>query len=155
MTTLGSNRFHGVLYPVVINDRYFRVYEGKDNRTTLDVFRWDPTTEQRKYEVKAGQPLDDMATTNPTGIITFGTDDTGFLFKFRPDSASSHIFGGIPAADGVTVRITDRELHVSAGERVIVTLSRNSISNCAIGIHITPDGIGMGSNALPPQLLEV
>lgn len=152
MVTLGSNQFDGVAYPLVINDRYFQLHDGPAGRVTLDVFRWDSTASQRRYEVKAGRPVDTQATTNATGIVSFGTDETGFLFKFRPDNATSHIFGRIPTEDGVAVHINDRELHLSAGIRDIATLTSHTIRGCAIGLHITPDGLRIGSNMLPPEL---
>jgi hypothetical protein len=148
---LGSNDFYGVPFPLVIGDRYVHVYAGTDGAKKIDVFRWDAESGTAEYEVLASVPVSAGAKSNPSGIVTFVAEDGGFLFKFRPDPDKAQLFGDIPAAGDLRIRLRDDFLAVlNADGTPRVTFSRNSITGMAIGIRVGADGsVGMGSNALP------
>lgn len=146
---IGGNDLFGVPFPLVVADRFFRVYE-QDGVMRVDVFRWDGDTQQRVYEVRASQPLKENIERNPTGIVTVGGTTGDFLYKFRPKPGVSQIFGQIPIDRELTVIIRDRQIRVTDGESVIATFERNQISGCPIGLEVRVDGgIGMGVNRLP------
>jgi hypothetical protein len=153
---LGTNDFFGVVFPLVLADRFFRIY-ADGARFNLDVFRWDETAQRATFEVVRGQPLQANIASNPTGIVTFAHETTGaFLFKFRPKPGISQIFGQVPVQDEISVRITDHLLAVMRGGQSIATLTRNSFSGFPIGIRVGADGsVGIGVNWLPPGMTLV
>jgi len=152
---LGGNDFFGVPFPVVVADRFFHIYEDRNGRFSIDVFRWDEALQQPGYEVRASKPLRDNIDANPTGIVTFAQEGSGvFLFKFRPKPGVSQIFGRVPVPGEVTVRITDRELVVMRGDQRVVTFISNSVTGCPIGIEVGADGsVGFGVNRLPDGMV--
>jgi len=154
---LGGNDFFGVPFPVVVADRFFHIYEDRNGRFSIDVFRWDEALQLPTYEVRASMPLRDSIETNPTGIVTFAQEGSGvFLFKFRPKPGVSQIFGKVPVAGEVAVRITDRELVVMRGDQRVATFIANSMSGFPIGIQVGADGsIGVGVNQLPEGMVLV
>lgn len=150
---LGSNDFFGVPFPLVLVDRFFHIYED-GGRLNLDVFRWDEETRAAIYEVRAGQPLEDSISTNPTAIITFTRAEDGrFLYKFRPKPGISQIFGIVPVDRELEVAIGDRDLVVKDGGHPVATLVRNQFTGLPIGIQVRADGsIAIGVNWLPPGM---
>jgi len=151
---LGTNQSFGVPFPIVVADRFFHMYE-EQGRFLIDVFRWDETTKTPSYEVRGNQPLQDNIDSNPTGIVTFGEEETGaFLFKFRPKPAVSQIFGHVPIDDELQVHINDRDIRVTRGEDVVVTASDNVIVGSLIGIQVYADGSFLiGSSQLPEGMV--
>jgi hypothetical protein len=146
----GTNDFFGVPFPLVLADRFFHMYEDLQGKMTLDVFRWDDEKQEPFYEVEASKPIEENIETNPTGIITFGEADGGFLFKFRPRPGVSQIFGRVPIKDELHAHINDHKLHVMRGDQSIVTLERNQFTGFAIGVKVEADGsVGIATNALP------
>jgi hypothetical protein len=146
---LGSNDFFGVPFPLVLADRFFHIYS-QNGRLTIDVFRWDPESKAATYEVKESKPQTKNIETNPTGIVTFGEESGGFLFKFRPKPGISQIFGHVPVEDEIAVHINDRSIRVNRGENTMATLERNQFSGMAIGIQVSADGsMGIGVSRLP------
>ena len=151
VVALGSNKFEGTPFPLVLADRFFHIYKlpGKSNYD-LDVFRWDEATKSPVYEIKAGEPLPTNYSTNPTGIVTVVADNGGFLYKFRPKPGVSQIFGKIPLGDELEVRIKDGSLQVYKGEDLLITATHNMFSGCPIGVMIGVNGsLSMGVNWLP------
>jgi hypothetical protein len=150
---LATNDFFGVPFPLVLADRFFHVYGDLQGKMTLDVFRWDEDQQAPYYEVEASKPIEENIETNPTGIITFGDTDGGFLFKFRPKPGVSQIFGRVPIKDELHARINDHNLQVMRGDEAIATLERTQFSGFAIGVKVEADGsVGIASNALPVGL---
>lgn len=146
---LGGNLYFGVPFPLVLADRFFNIYEDH-GRMQVDVFRWDEGKREAIYEVRGGQPLQENIDRNPTGIVTFGDEEGGFLFKFRPKPGVSQIFGKVPSDGEVTVHISDKQLAVERGDQTIVTVERSQFSGFPIGVEVGADGsVGMGVNRLP------
>ncbi len=85
-------------------------------------------------------------TTNPTGILTVADKKTGgFLYKIRPGSRDSSIFGAIKAEEK-EIRITDKEIRFAGS-----VFSNNIISGFPVGIKIDKNGgIGIGT-PFPPE----
>src|SRR5438132_3323144 len=99
---LGTNDFFGVVFPLVLADRFFRIY-ADGVRFNIDVFRWDETAQRATFEVVRGHPLQANIASNPTGIVTFVHEPTGaFTFKFRPKPGISQIFGQVPVQDEIS-----------------------------------------------------
>jgi len=152
--TLGTNDFFGVPFPLVLADRFFHVYVAASG-LKIDIFRWDETTKQPTYEVKASKPLNDNITSNPTGVITFSEPTTGtFLYKFRPKPGISQIFGKIPVNNEFDVTINDQRIDVTVNGKSRCMLERNQFRGMPIGIQIHADGsMGMGVNILPAGMI--
>jgi hypothetical protein len=148
--TLGTNDYFGVPFPLVVADRFFHIFERDDGKYGIDIFRWDVDSRREVYEVKAGKPQQDNITTNPTGIVTVGDDEGGFLYKFRPKPGVSQIFGKVPLDDEVVIHVRDRSITVGALDDPSLVFERNTMSGMAIGLHLHADGrVVVGSNDLP------
>ncbi len=153
---VGANDFFGVPFPLVLADRFFNIYEKrgvytKKVRLGLNIFRWDEKRKQAIYEVIDDKANMDNIETNPTGIVTFSSPETGaFLYKFRPKPGVSQIFGKVPMDNEFEVRINDKRIAVMVGEKEMGTIARNQISGVPIGIRIGADGsVGIGVTRLP------
>lgn len=147
---IGSNLHFGVPFPLVLADRFFAIQD-RGGRMVVDVFRWDETTQTAHYEVQESVPLAEHIRTNPTGIVTVTNEVGGdFLYKFRPKPGVSQIFGRVPVVDDIEVRVKDHEMSVTRAGTPIVTMQRNMIAGCPIGVLVGADGsVAMGVNWLP------
>lgn len=153
---LGSNDLFGVPFPLVLADRFFHIYADPKGALKLDIFRWDEAERAPVYEVRASKPLDEAISTNPTGIVTFGDETGGFLYKFRPKPGVSQIFGRIPVPDEIEVHINDHSLRVLRGGQLMTTLVANQFVGMAVAIQIGADGsMAIGSNSLPEGMTLV
>lgn len=157
MTTrinLGTNDISGCLFALAVGDRFFHIYE-HDGKLTADVFRWDEASRTPRWEVKGGEPQQDNITTNPTGIVTYGHEDTGaFLFKFRPKTGVSQIFGKVPVDEEMEVRITDRRITVCKTGEEFAHLDHNQIAGSPVALSVGADwSVAMGAG-LPEGMAE-
>jgi len=150
MISIGSNKFEKVAIPLAIEDRYF-LFEEQNGNDLWTVFTF--SNGQAVVEVLRNQPQQNalsMATTNPTGIVTVADSTTGaFLYKLRPGSKNSSIFGRIKGEE-TEIRVTDREIRVGTN-----VFQNNLVTGFAIGIRVGKDGsIGMGAR-LSPELSKL
>jgi hypothetical protein len=150
MISIGTNKFEKVAIPLAIEDRYFLIEEqnGNDLWTVFTFSDGQPVV-----EVLRNQPQQNAlstATTNPTGIVTVSDPKTGdFLYKLRPGSKNSSIFGKIKGQE-TEIRVTDREIRIGTN-----VFQNNTVIGSAIGIKVGKDGsIGMGAG-LPPELRKL
>ena len=150
MISIGSNNFEKVAIPLAIEDRYFLIEEqnGNDIWTVFTFSDGQPVV-----EILRNQPQKNSlstATTNPTGIVTVADPNTGaFLYKLRPGSKNSSIFGKIRGEE-TEIRVTDREIRIGTN-----VFQNNTVLGSAVGIKIGKDGsIAMGVG-LPPELRKL
>ena len=150
MINIGSNRFDKVAIPLIFKDRYFLLedVDGNDVWTVLTFSKEEPI-----IEVLRNTPQQNSITTvetNPTGIVTVSHPSTGaFLYKLRPGSKNSSIFGSI-SDEEAEIKITDREIRVGTN-----VFQNNKVSGFPVGIHISNDGgIAIGAQ-LPPQFKKL
>ena len=147
MVDIGSNKFENVAFPLAFANRYFML-EYSSGKDVWTVF----TLEDGKLfiEILKNKPHDNdlsKAETNPTGIVTVSDPKTGaFLYKLRPGSKDSSIFGRINGQE-TEIKITDREICIGTNK-----FQNNLVSGFAVGIIVDGrGGIGMGAG-LPPEL---
>ncbi len=153
MVKVGLNDFFGVPFPLVLADRFFHIYTDSTGAMKLNVFRWDEGLREPFCEVEGSEPVEENIETNPTGIVTFGEADGGFLFKFRPKPGVSQIFGHVPIGGEVRVHINDHSIRILRGTQPMATMTRNQVFGFAIGLHVQADGSwALGSNVLPPGM---
>ena len=148
-----SSDFFGVPFPVVIADRYFKIYENEIG-LTVDVIRWDPERQDGVYEVQRGRNNAAEMSGNPTGLVSLDMKGGAFIFEFSPRPGVARINGKAPINENWTVRIDDHEVAVLRGGSVMQTLGRRAqASNAMIGIQVGADGvIETGVDSLPAGL---
>lgn len=132
----------------MFGSRYFIVQDGSPPLVTVVL---EGEGGRKLLEVVRNQPADDNAVTtaktNPTGIVTV-SDDSGFLYKIRPESETSVTSGRVPGGD-LEARIGDTATkivrHQPDGMTVdIMTISRSEFTGLG-GIRVDPDGsMGIG-----------
>ena len=143
MATFGGNHFDGDFsVPLAFDGRYFILEPGDPPLVTV-VREVDgsPT-----FEVLKNEPVGDDATKTPAGIVTVGESGGGFLYKVRPASETSVVFGTV-SGDEIDVRITDKQIRVGG-----ITLENNTFSGRMAGVVVDADG-GVGIGAPIPETL--
>jgi len=147
MAQFGGNTFKNCPVPLAFNGRYFILEPGPLFSVVLS-HSGKPVFEILKNE-PAENPLTDV-TKNAAGIITVSEKETGkFLYKFRPESETSIVFGKIDG-DTTTVVIGDKNIKVGTN-----TFQNNMVSGCGAGIVIDDKGdMGMGC-PIPPELNQL
>lgn len=150
MINIGSNKFEKVAIPIVIEDRYFLLEEeyGNDIWTVFTFVDGNPILEILKNSPKENTVS--SVTTNPTGVITVSDPVTGnFLYKLRPGSKNSSIFGTIQGKE-TEIKVSDREIMIGTN-----VFQNNMIVGSPVGIKIDKNGgFAMGSG-LPPEFLKL
>jgi hypothetical protein len=146
MANVGGNQFKNVTFPLVFEDRYFMLEASpeKDVWTVLQLKDGDLIIEVLKNEPHQNPSTE--VTTNPTGIITVSDKDSGkFLYKIRPESKSTSIFGSINGEE-TEIKITDNEIRVGTN-----SFQKNMVIGSSVGIMVDKNGgMGMGGG-LPPE----
>ena len=144
----GGSEFINCSVPLAFEGRYFIVEPG-DPASLISVvldFEGKPI-----FEVFKNQPVDNPLTTvskTPPGILTvIDKQSRTFLYKIRPGSETSIVFGTIKG-DEINVAITDRQIKVGT----------NTIQNCVFngvgaGIVVYKSG-GFGIGAPIPESLR-
>lgn len=147
MTRIGSNTFINCTIPIGFEDRYF-VLEQQNNRDIFSVF----TLHEAKpvFEIFRNEPQDNPLTEvskTPPGFITVGQKgEGGFIYKVRPGSRGSSIFGKIKGEE-TEIKITDTAIYIGTN-----TFQRNLIVGYEVGITVSRDGsISMGTS-LPQEV---
>jgi len=149
MINIGSNRFDCPI-PLIFRTRYFLLERIGD----ADVFTVFTLHEGKPVvEVLRNEPQDNPLTTtesNPTGIITVSDPGTGeFLYKIRPGSKTSSIFGRIRDAEE-EIQISDRDISYRGS-----VFAQNVFMGIPVGIHIREDGsIAIGTQ-FPPEFQQL
>jgi len=150
MIKIGGNKFEKVFIPLVLEDRYFLVEEqdGNDVWSVITLSEGKPIV-----EILRNKPQENPITvsdTNPRGIIAVADPKRGqFIYKLRPGSKNSSIFGKINGKE-TEIKITDREIRIGTN-----VFQNNMITGFAVGISVDKNGgIALGS-ALPPELQKL
>ena len=151
MTTIGSNEFDNVAFPLAFENRYFMSEssgDGDDIWTVFIIQNGKPVIEILKNSPQKNSVS--TAETNPTGIVTVSNPKTGsFIYKLRPGNKNSSIFGRINGEE-TEIKITDKKILIGTN-----IFQNNQVTDCAVGIIINKDGgIGMGAD-LPPEIQSI
>ncbi|HQQ14559.1 MAG TPA: hypothetical protein PK764_03410 [Deltaproteobacteria bacterium] len=150
MIDVGGNKFQNVAIPLIFLDRYFLVesVNGEDLWTVFAFKDGEPIIEILRNKPQ-NNPISNVVT-NPSGIITVTEPSAGaFLYKVRPGSNNSSIFGSIRGNE-TEIRISDREIKVGTN-----VFQNNIILGMPVGIHVMKDGsIAMGAQ-FPPEFRKL
>jgi len=146
MTRFGGNEFTGFSVPIVFEGRYFIMEPGNPPLLTV-VYEKDG---EPFFEVLKNEPHDNPVTEtikSATGIVTVSDKSIGkFLYKIRPGSETSVVFGKIDGSE-ITVRINDNRIQVGG-----ITLKNNTFGGDIAGIVVKADGgVAIGSQ-IPPKV---
>jgi hypothetical protein len=150
MVKFGSNTFAGFGIPLAFGGRYF-IVEPSSPTPLMSVVLVDGG--KVHCEVLRNQPSMNTQTTvtmTPPGIITVADKATGsFVYKMRPGSETSVVFGRLNAGD-MEVTISDKALRIGGS-----TLSDNLIMGCLVGVQVRPDGsFSMGGGSVPDAVVR-
>ena len=150
MINIGSNKFEQVAVPLIFEDRYFLLEStgAKDVWTVFTFVNGEPVIEIMK-NVPQKNSLTEV-TTNPAGIITVADLKTNnFLYKIRPGSKDSSIFGAIQGNEK-EIKITDKEIRFGG-----IKASNNIIMGLPVGIIIKKDGSSAIGSTLPAEFRKL
>ncbi len=144
MPIIGSNTFEGCYVPLIYED--FVIIQSQDSPPKTSIARI--TGGPLIFEILNDEPQENPYTnveTNVTGIITVSDKESGkFLYKLRPDSDTSIVFGKI-GEGGEEIIIKDDKIIIFGAQ-----YSKNKIRS-AVGIWVKDNSIAIGST-LPPYL---
>jgi hypothetical protein len=149
MTTFGSN-FLNCPVPLAFNGRYFILEPSTPAPLMSVVLEHNGVP---VFEILRNEPNENplsAVTKTPPGIITVSDEQTGrFLYKVRPDSDTSVVFGMLRGEE-LEVIINDREIRIG-----ITVFRNNAVSGFGAGTVIDENGgIGMGA-PIPEGLLQL
>lgn len=150
MANVGGNQFKNVTFPLVFEDRYFMLEASpeKDVWTVLQLKDGDLIIEVLKNEPHQNPSTE--VTANPTGIITVSDKDSGkFLYKIRPESKSTSIFGSINGEE-TEIKITDKEIRVGTN-----SFQKNMVIGSSIGIMVDKNGGMSMGGGLPIEFQKL
>jgi len=144
----GGSEFINCSVPLAFEGRYFIVEPGTPEELVSVVLDYNNNP---IFEVLKNEPIDNpvtMVSKTPPGILTVTERQSGtFLYKIRPGSETSIVFGTIKGEE-ITVSVTDRQIKVGT----------NIIKNCVFngvgaGVVIFKNG-SMGIGAPIPESLR-
>ena len=147
MLSIGGNQFQNVSIPLVFEGRYFQYEEidGKDTFTVFTIIDDKPIIEilRNVPQINTLSKVD----VNASGILTVTDSQTNeFLYKIRPGSRGSLIFGKI-MGKSEEISISDRQIIVRGN-----VFKNNIFNGCPIGIRVNKDGAISAGAHFPPEL---
>jgi hypothetical protein len=145
MARFGGNEFRDFSVPIAFEGRYFILEPGDPPLlTVLRIVAGKPT-----FEVLKNQPGGPNAKVTSAGVVTV-TDDTGkFLYKVRPESATSVVFGRFDGGE-VEARISDKSIQCGG-----VMLENCEFRGNVAGIVVERDGSVGVVGPIPPEVLRL
>ena len=140
---IGSNMAIDCIVPVIFLNRYV-LAEGDFITVLVDKGK------ELICEIAFNEPNDNTltdVTKTKAGIITVADKTGKFIYKIRPGSETSIVFGKIEQG-GHTIVITDKEIRANG------SILRNNVAKGAAGIIVNEDGsVGLGGS-LPPDSIK-
>ena len=149
MTKFGGSTFINCSVPLAFRGRYFILEP--ENPPSFSVVLEDKG--KPVFEIRKNKPSKNpftIANISTAGIITVSEKLTGrFLYKFRPASETSIIFGKIDGGE-ISARITDKQIQVGG-----ITIANCVFEGTGAGIVVDEKGgVGIGA-PIPPSLLQL
>lgn len=150
MTKFGGSIFINCSVPLAFKGRYFIIELGNPPLFSVVLEHASKPVFEIKKNAPSANPLTDV-TVSSAGIITVSEKGSGhFLYKFRPDSETSIVFGKIDGGE-TSIKITDRHIITPNA-----TLSNCLFNGVATGVEIREDGSTIiGGSRLPASLLAL
>lgn len=146
MAHFGGNEFASFSVPLVFEGRYFVMEPGNPPMLTVFVERDNKPV----FEVLKNKPvMNDITEVSmtPPGIVTVSASGGRFLYKIRPGSETSVVFGTLQGQE-IDARITDTMIRVGG-----VTLQNNTFVGAMAGVVVRADG-GVGIGAPIPEIVR-
>jgi len=149
MTKFGGSTFINCSIPLAFSGRYFILEPGNPPAFSVVLeYNGAPV-----FEIKNNEPCDNPLTNvvkNAAGIVTVSEKSTGkFLYKFRPESETSIVFGNINGGE-MTAKISDKRIQIGG-----ITMENNTFVNCGAGVVVDQNGgVSMGA-PIPASLLAL
>jgi hypothetical protein len=149
MTKFGGSTFINCSVPLAFKGRYFILEPGNPPSFSVVLEHNGAPI----FEIKNNLPLDNPITdvsTSGAGIVTVSDKATGrFLYKFRPESETSIVFGKIDGGE-ISAKISDRRIQVGGA-----TIENCTFNGFGAGIVVDENGgIGIGT-PIPKSLLAL
>jgi hypothetical protein len=150
MVSFGGNQFINCSVPLAFEGRYFIIEQsGQDPLISVVLeHKGKPV-----FEVRKNLPVENVfsdVSKSPAGIVTV-IDHTSrrFLYKVRPGSATSVVFGTI-AGQEVTASVTDRKINVGG-----LVVKNGLFDGVGAGVVVDKNGtIGIGA-PVPQGLINL
>lgn len=149
MTKFGGSTFINCSVPLAFKGRYFILEQGNPPCFSV-ILEHDGLP---VFEIRKNEPLDNPITDvsiSSAGIITVSDKTTGkFLYKFRPESDTSIVFGKIDGGE-ISVKISDNRIQAGG-----VTLENCVFNGVGAGVLVDEKGgVGIGA-PVPSSLLAL
>ena len=149
MTKFGGSTFLNCSVPLAFKGRYFILEPGNPPSFSVVLeYNGKPIFEIKK-NVPSDNPITDVSI-SAAGIVTISDKATGkFLYKFRPESETSIVFGKIDGGE-ISAKISDKRIQVGG-----VTLENCTFNGVGAGIVVDENGgVGIGA-PIPKSLLAL
>ena len=149
MTKFGGSTFINCSVPLAFKGRYF-VLEPSDPPSFSVILEHNGNP---VFEIRQNQPSDNPVTDvsiSAAGIVTVSDKATGrFLYKFRPESETSIVFGKIDGGE-ISAKISDKRIQVGG-----ITLENCTFNGVGAGVAVYENGgVGIGA-PIPASLLAL
>jgi hypothetical protein len=148
MVRFGGSEFVNCSVPLAFEGRYF-ILEPADPPLVSVVCEHNG---KPIFEVMRNEPVDNpksAVSKTTAGIVTVSDKQTGrFLYKIRPSSETSVVFGKIDGGE-ISATITDRVIRVGG-----ITIENCIFNGVGAGIVVDANGgVGIGA-PIPPVLIQ-
>jgi hypothetical protein len=147
--SFGGSTFIGCSVPLAFESRYFILEPGTKDEPLVSVIRDDDG--EPVFEVFRNEPGNAPMTTSsktPPGIVTVGAADGSFLYKVRPGSETSVVFGTLKGE--VEAKITDKKIQVGG-----ILIENCTFAGVGAGVVVSADGsVGIGA-PIPESLRAI
>ena len=144
----GSSEFINCSAPLAFEGRYFIIEPGTPDSVVSVVLDYKG---QPIFEVLKNEPVENplsIVSKTPPGIVTVAERETGrFLYKVRPGSETSIVFGTI-SGEEVSASVTDRQIRVGG-----ITIENCLFNDVGAGVVVDKNG-GVGIGAPIPEVLR-
>lgn len=144
--TVGNLDYFGVLFPVVVADRYFHIPKTAFG-FNVDIFRWDEIKREHHYEVMYGRPVTENINGSPNATISYRQITPGiFIYKFQAKPGITQICGKKTINKEICIKVDKQEIAVLIDNIKKVSFTANLVEG-PIGLKVHADGnyvLGVG-----------
>lgn len=137
----GGSEFTNCSVPLAFKDRYFIIEPGTPDPVVSVVFDHKGSP---MFEILKNEPMDNplsIVSKTPPGIVTVAERQTNrFLYKVRPGSETSVVFGTI-SGEEISASVTDRQIRVGG-----ITIENCVFNGVGAGVVVEENGrVGIGA----------
>ncbi len=147
MTKFGGSTFINCSVPLAFKGRYFILESGNPPSFSVVLEHSGKPVFEVKKNVPSENPVTEVSI-SMAGVVTVSDKTTGkFLYKFRPESETSIVFGKIDGGE-ISAKISDKRIQVGG-----TTLENCTFNGVGAGVVVDENGgIGIGA-PIPKSLL--